>query len=83
MNKIVHITKSEELKVGQFYSRIDEDGQKETYIVAKTSGKYILICLDDGHFWSFASEEIANIFGTPAQREQFNLVTNPFTIYPH
>ena len=91
MNKITHQTPApNEIKVGQFYTRIDEDEGEETYILAKINDslakindRFVLVCLNDGEYWSFSSNEPVNVFGTAAQKEQFKLATQPFTITPN
>jgi hypothetical protein len=84
MNKITHVTKPakpKELKAGQFYSTVNVDGAMETYMIAKISVcDHVLVCLDDGHFWSSPRGSIIDIFG--GSPEKFELVTQPFTISP-
>lgn len=80
MNKITHSIDPTELKIGQFFTRSDEND--ETYILSKIDGKFVLVCLDDGEYWGHSTIKIIDAFGTSSQREQFNLVTKPFTITP-
>ncbi len=80
MNKIEHNAPNQNLEIGQFFTRINEDKDRETYIVAKVESKFVLICLDDGDYWSLSAEKITDIFGH--SKDEFTLVTLPFTITP-
>lgn len=82
MNKITHSIEQTELKIGQFFTRTSENGDEETFLLSKINGKFCLICLNDGEYWSHAQEKITDAFGSSEQRKQFQLVNKPFTITP-
>lgn len=80
MNKIEH-TKNQlqtTLKEGQFFF---EEEDADTYILALVGrNKYQLISLKEGNRFIDPSPTMEGAFGS--RREDFTLITDPFTITP-
>lgn len=81
MNKIKHNTQTSPkptLQVGQFY--LHKNGG--TYLLAAVSfASYALICLEEGNRRCNPVTTIDEVFGKN-RRDEFTLITNPFTVTP-
>lgn len=70
-------------KVGQFYQLLVEGSpynRNVFFLVQDGNDLFSLIDLSDGRPWANPHEEIEDVFGN--QKEEFRLITSPFTITP-
>lgn len=70
--------KNANLKKGQIYRHIEEG---EYYILAQVVTDYVLVCLNDGNYWTHPRELMEDVFGT--SREDFARIDLPITLTPN
>lgn len=65
------------LKKGQIYRHIEEC---EYYILAQVATDYVLVCLNDGNFWTTPKKSMEDAFGH--SRGEFVLIRDLITLTP-
>lgn len=70
--------KNADLKTGQIYHHIEEN---EYYILAQVVTDYVLVCLNDGNYWTQPQKSIKDVFST--SRENFERIDLPITLTPN
>lgn len=70
--------KNADLKKGQIYRHIEEN---EYYILAQVVTDYVLVCLNDGNYWTQPQERMEDVFST--RREEFERIDLPITLTPN
>ncbi len=69
--------KNADLKKGQIYRHIEEN---EYYILAQVVTDYVLVCLNDGNYWTHPKERMEDVFSM--SRENFERIDLPITLTP-